>query len=181
LNYSGKKGVMIRAVEPQSPAQEVGLKQGDIIVSLGEKEIDSVGDYWLVKKTYAAGDALQATFWRNGELKTVALKTKVFPVALAEDLTLRLLGIKVGNLTAKIRSYYRIPARQGVAILEINEQSYLGSIGARPGDVIRKIDDYAIRDDEDFKKAIIKYRQKNSVVLLLQRGDQGYYITVNLG
>ena len=98
-----------------------------------------------------------------------------------QDLTLRLLGIKVGNLTPKIRSYYRIPARQGVAILEINEQSYLGSIGARPGDVIRKIDEYAIRDDEDFKKAIIKYRQKNSVVLLLQRGDQGYYITVNLG
>jgi Do/DeqQ family serine protease len=181
LNYSGKKGVMVRAVEPQSPAQEAGLKQGDIIVSLGEKEIDSAGDYWSVKKTYAAGDALQATFWRNGELKTVALKTKVFPVALSEDLTLRLLGIKVGNLTPKIRSYYRIRARQGVAILEINEQSYLGSIGARPGDVIRKIDDYAIRDDEDFKKAIIKYRQKNSVVLLLQRGDQGYYITVNLG
>ena len=181
LNYSGEKGVMVRAVEPQSPAQEVGLKQGDIIVSLGEKEIDSVGDYWSVKKTYAAGDALQATFWRNGELKTVALKTKVFPVALSEDLTLRLLGIKVGNLTAKIRSYYRIPARQGVVILEINAQSYLGSIGVRPGDVIRKIDDYAIRDDEDFKKAIIKYRQRNSVVLLLQRGDQGYYITVNLG
>ena len=34
---------------------------------------------------------------------------------------------------------------------------------------------------DDFKKAIVKFRRKNSVVLLLQRGDQGYYITINLG
>ena len=30
------------------------------------------------------------------------------------------------------------------------------------------------------KKAVIKYRQKNSVVVLLQRREEGYYITVNL-
>jgi S1-C subfamily serine protease len=67
-----------------------------------------------------------------------------------------------------------------VVISEINKKSYLSSIGVRPGDVIRKIDDFTILTTEDFKKAIIKYRQKNSLVLLLQRGDQGYYITVNL-
>jgi len=180
LNYSEKKGVMIKAVEPRSPAQNAGLRQGDIIVSLGEKKIDSVRDYWSVKKTYAAGDALKATFWRGGKLKTVAVNTKVFPVELGEDLAFRLLGIKVGNLTAEVRSYYRIPTRKGVVISEINKKSYLSSIGVRPGDVIRKIDDFTILTTEDFKKAIIKYRQKNSVVLLLQRGDQGYYITVNL-
>jgi Do/DeqQ family serine protease len=180
LNYPGKRGVMIKAVESQSPAQKAGLKQGDIIVSIGKSEIDSVRDYWAAKKTYAAGDALKARFWRDGEQRSVAVKTEVFPLKLAADLTLRLLGIKVANLTAKIRSYYRISTRKGVVISEIDKKSYLSSIGARPGDVIRKIDDYTIRDLEDFKKAIVKYRQKSSVVLLLQRGDQGYYITVNI-
>ena len=52
-------------------------------------------------------------------------------------------------------------------ISEINKKSHLAGIGVRPGDVIRKIDDYAIKNTEDFKKAIIKYRQKNSVVRLL--------------
>jgi serine protease Do len=37
-----------------------------------------------------------------------------------------------------------------------------------------------IENKDDFKKATIKYRQKNSVVVLLQRGDQGYYITIKL-
>jgi serine protease Do len=56
----------------------------------------------------------------------------------------------------------------------------LARIGAEPGDVIRQIDDFTIQNAEDFKKAIVKFRGKNSMVLLLQRGDQGYYITVNL-
>ena len=38
----------------------------------------------------------------------------------------------------------------------------------------------AIENKDDFKKAIVKYRQRRSVVILLQRGDQGYYITLKL-
>ncbi len=181
LNYPEKKGVMVKVVELRSPAQKAGLRQGDIIVSIGGKKINSVRDYRAEKKTYAAGDKLTATYWRGGKNKTVAVKTKVFPIELAEDVAYRLLGIKVRNLNAKTRKRYRIQSRKGVVISEINNKSHLAGIGVRPGDVIRKIDDYAIKNAEDFKKAIIKYRQKNSVVLLLRRGDQGYYITVNLG
>jgi S1-C subfamily serine protease len=67
-----------------------------------------------------------------------------------------------------------------VVILKIKANSYLDRIGAKAGDVIRQIDDYTIQTSEDFKKAVIKSRRKNSVVLLLQRGEQGYYITVTL-
>ncbi len=181
LRVPRKKGVMVKAVEPRSPAQEAGLKEGDIILSIGNKNIDSVGDYWSVQKTYAAGDTLSAKVWTDGKTKTVSVKTKVFPMELAEDLAFRLLGIRVVNLTTQNRKYYQTPARKGVIINEIDKSSYLARIGARPGDVIRQIDDFPIEDTEGFNKAIIKYRQKSSVVLLLQRGDQGYYITVNLG
>jgi Do/DeqQ family serine protease len=180
LNFPRKKGVMVKAVEPKSPAQKAGLQKGDIILSVGNKKIDSVRDYWSVKKTYAAGDTFKTKIWRNGKSNTVSVQTRVFPIELADDLAWRLLGIKVETLTAKNRLYHQTTARKGVLISEVDGNSHLARIGARPGDVIRKIDDYTINDTEDFKKAVIKYRQKNSVVLLLQRGDQGYYITINL-
>jgi len=67
-----------------------------------------------------------------------------------------------------------------VVISEMDSRSYLAGIGAQPGDVIRQIDDMTIENKDDFKKAVVKYRQKRSVVVLLQRGEQGYYITIKL-
>ena len=174
------KGVIVTSVEPESPAQKAGLQEGDIILSMDDKKIDSVNDYQSAAKSLAAGNSLEAQFWRNGKKKTVAVKTKVFPMAMANDLAYRILGIKVEDLTKKRRQQYRIVAREGVMISDLKKDSDLAGIGARPGDVIRQIDDVTIENSEDFKKAIIKFRNKNSMVLLVQRGDQGYYITVNL-
>jgi Do/DeqQ family serine protease len=180
LNIPGKKGVIVKTVEERSPAEKAGLKEGDIIINLDKKKINSVDDYRSVTKTLAAGDTLTAKFWRNGKTQTVRFETQLFPLDLADDLAYRLLGIKVEGLTAKKRRKYQITSRQGVMISEIKKRSYLDRIGAEPGDVIRQLDDYAVENVDDFKKAIIKFRHKNSIVLLLQRGDQGYYITIAL-
>jgi serine protease Do len=180
LGVPGKRGVIIQAVEPQSPAEKAGLKESDIILSIGNKKITSVGDFESVTKSLAAGDIMQTQRWRNNRKKTVTVKTKLFPIELAEELAFTMLGIKVDNITKAVRRKYRLATREGVVIYQIKKRSYLAHIGAEPGDVIRQIDDYTIKNSEDFQKAIVKFRRKNSVVLLLQRGEQGYYITVNL-
>ena len=180
LKVSTKKGVIVTSVEPESPAQKSGMQESDIILSIDNKKITSVGDYQSVAKSLAAGNKLKAKFLRNGKKKTVVVETKVFPIELADDLAYRILGIRVEDLSGKNRQQYRIIAREGVMISEIKKNSDLAGIGARPGDVIRQIDDYTIENSEDYKKAVIKFRNKNSMVLLLQRGDQGYYITVTL-
>jgi Do/DeqQ family serine protease len=180
LEVPGKKGVIIQAVEPQSPADKAGLKESDIILSIGNKKITSAGDYESVAKSLAAGDTLQTRIWRNNRKKAVTVKTKLFPLELAEELAFTMLGIKVDNITKVTRRKYRLATREGVVISQIKKRSYLAHIGAEPGDVIRQIDNYTIKNSEDFQKAIVKFRRKNSVVLLLQRGEQGYYITVNL-
>jgi S1-C subfamily serine protease len=180
LAAAGKKGVIVKSVEPQSPAEKAGLKESDIIFSIANKKVNSVDDFQSVAKSLAAGDTMQARVWRNGKEKTIAVETKVFPLELAEELAFKLLGIKVDEITTGARRKYRIATREGVVILKIEKNSYLAYIGAEPGDVIRQIDDYTIQNTEDFKKAIVKFRQKNSLVLLIQRGDQGYYITLNL-
>jgi Do/DeqQ family serine protease len=180
LKIPAKKGVIVTSVEPASPAQKAGIQEGDIVLTLGRQNLDSVGEFQTAAKGLAAGDTVEAKIWRDGRKKTVSVKTRVFPIGLAEDLAYRLLGIKVQDLNKKRQRKYRIVARKGVMISEINKKSDLAGIGARTGDVIRQIDDFTIDNHEDFKKAVIKFRNKRSMVLLLQRGDQGYYITVTL-
>jgi Do/DeqQ family serine protease len=180
LKILNEKGVIIKAVEPQSPARKAGLQKGDIILAIGDKKITSIGDYESITKNLQAGDSLNAVISRNGKKQQATVKTEVFPLALAGDLAYGLLGIRVEDLSESNRRQFHIIAKEGAVISEISKNSQLAQIGARPGDVIRQINDYSIHTSEDFKKAVVKYRRKNSMVLLLQRGEQGYYITVPL-
>ncbi len=180
LKLPGQKGVLVKMVEAKSPAQDAGLKDGDIILEIQNRPIKSAGEYRSIARTLAAGDTVSATVWRNGNQFTAAIRTKVYPLELAEDLAHRLLGITVADLTRNNRSRYQIRETEGVLITELDEQSYLAKIGARPGDIVRQVDEMTIKSKEDFRKALVKYRLKESLVVLIQRGDQGYYITIKL-
>ncbi len=180
LKVPSSSGIVVKIVETKSPAKRAGVQESDIILSIDKKKIDSIEDYKSVTKSITAGESLRAMLWRNGKKQTVVIDTIVYPIEMAEDLAYRLMGIKVEDLTRRKRKAYRIYAKEGVVISKIKKDSYLDQIGAEPGDVIRQLDDFTIQTSKDFKKAIIKSRLKNSIVLLLQRGEQGYYITVTL-
>ena len=101
-------------------------------------------------------------------------------MAQAKALIDKLLGVTVENISAGRRYPNRTAATEGVVISELQPQSYLARIGARPGDVIRQLDDIPIKDIKDFEKAMVKYRNKSSVVMLLQRDHELYYISVKI-
>jgi len=180
LRASAIKGVLVKKAEKSGPASKAGIREGDIILSINTSDIASEKDFHKAMIAHSAGEKIDITIWRNGKTKTVSVNTSVFPKELALDLAYNLLGVSVKNLSTKNRYKYKLMAKQGVLISNLNRQSYLADIGARPGDVIRQINDITIQNIKDFKEAIIKYRQKNSLVIVLQRGDQLYNITVKL-
>jgi S1-C subfamily serine protease len=110
----------------------------------------------------------------------VSLVASLFPEDRAMDLSENLIGIRVEDLSFQNRSRYNIKIDKGVVINKVLENSYLFEIGVRPGDTILKLAEHVIENVDTYEKMIIKYRLKSSVVLLLQRGDTGYYITVRL-
>ena len=180
LNASTVNGVLVKKAETVGPARKAGIREGDIILSINTTNISSEKDFHRAMIALSAGEKMDITVWRDGKTKTVSVKTSAFPKELALDLAFDLLGISVENLSTKNRYIYKALAKQGVLISNVRRQSFLAHIGARPGDVIRQIDDIPIKNIKDFKQAIIKYRQKNSLVMVLQRGDQLYNITVKL-
>lgn len=173
-------GVVIKDVEPDSPAAKAGIREGDIINWAHDRKIGTVTDYQILMRDLQEGKTIQVRVLREGKELTIPVTTSVFPETLALKLARRLLGVSVEDLSGRDRYSTRITAPSGVIISEIESQSELARIGVQPGDVIRRINEIDISDINDFKKAVVKYRWKTSLVVLVQRGDQGYNITVKL-
>jgi S1-C subfamily serine protease len=174
------RGVLVKKTETSGPAFKAGIRVGDIIRSIGSRKILSQSDFNTAMSNIAAGDAIHITIWRDGKTKDVSVKSSSFPIELALDLANNILGITVKNLSKKNRYFYKTHTQEGVVITEINRNSYLARIGAKPGDVVRQMDELTIKNINDFKKAIVKYRKKKSLIIVLQRQDQLYNITVKL-
>jgi S1-C subfamily serine protease len=180
LSLPIEQGALIQTVEPSGPAQVSGLKERDVIISIGKRKIYSADDYQTAMRGFSVGDTIAVSIMRQGVKKTFTVTATHFPMRLAAPLSGRLLGISVAPLSRINRHQYGITTPKGVVITELDKDAHLARIGARPGDVVRQIDEMRIDSLDDFYKAVVKNRHKNSIIILLQRGHQGYYVAVNL-
>jgi len=67
LNYKGTIGVLITGVVKDSPAWQYRLREDDIIVSLGNKEITNYATFEKVRKGLRAGDVVSIVVFRDGK------------------------------------------------------------------------------------------------------------------
>lgn len=174
------RGVLVKEVTIGGPGYKAGIRDGDIILAVGARKTPSVELYNTAMKNYAKGNLIKIKLWRNNKEITVATKAATFPEKMARELAFRLLGVKTEDLSIKKRLKYKTVAKKGVIISAISRQSDLARIGVKTGDIIRQIDEIKTDSVKDFEKAVVKYRNKKSMVILLQRADQSYYITVKL-
>ncbi len=172
------KGVLAREVESDSPAEKAGIRAGDVILSIADVPVESEDSFVSSLRKFAAGDNIVFDVMTNGKRKRVTLAAAIYPLEKAMDLSERLLGIRVEGLTWSNRRRYNVGTDEAVIITKVAENSYLSEIGVLPGDIILKIDETVVKNVDTYKEAIVKYRMKSSAVILLQRENRGYYITV---
>ena len=73
FTYTGK-GVRLDGVTPGSPAEKVGLQEGDILVRIGETEIEDLETFSDILKTLQAGNEIAIVYKRDGTEFTVTTK-----------------------------------------------------------------------------------------------------------
>jgi len=166
-NIPKKQGVLISGVDPDSPAREAGLREGDVILAIDGRKVVSIEDYQARLRNYGVKDLLTLSIWAQGQKKDIRLDARAFPIAKAPQLAYTLLGLKIDPQTTA-----------GVVVAAVQKGGFLARTGVRPGDVIRQVNEFLVREPVDFYKAVIKYRVQESMVFLLQRESQRYYITV---
>lgn len=71
LNYSGKSGAVIGNVVPGSPADQVGLQPGDVVVQINHQPVNKPEDVTNTVKTMKVGQKVTLLVWRQGSLQPV--------------------------------------------------------------------------------------------------------------
>jgi S1-C subfamily serine protease len=67
---------------------------------------------------------------------------------------------------------------KGMVVVEVVPNSASGRIGINMGDIIRQMNQKSVNNEEDYNKAVAEINNPGRILLLVQRGRQGYYVTL---
>ena len=81
IGLSGTNGVKVTTVLPNSTADKMMLKVGDILLQVNEHELNGLKSLYAVLKKYHEGDELEILLWREGEEKKCKGVMKARPIA----------------------------------------------------------------------------------------------------
>ena len=180
FGLESSKGALITSVAANSPAQQAGLKRGDIIISLNEYSIETINDLPRLVADIPIGEESNIGVYRNGENLIIPViigqlntKEKVTPPVNDNPL-----GITVIDMSDEIKRRLNIQAEQGVVITSVATDSVAERAKLQPGDVIVEYNNQQIVNRSDLKKAITLDNNQRVQRLLIQRGNALFFTTL---
>src|SRR5512143_3857315 len=73
-NLPTDEGALVSRVEDDSPADQSGIRRGDVITNVNRQKIDNSADLIRVVRGLNPGDRARVTVWRSGSVRTVAVQ-----------------------------------------------------------------------------------------------------------
>jgi S1-C subfamily serine protease len=73
-DLSVDRGARIEEVVDGSPAEEAGLREGDIIIRFGDKEINNLTDFVQAIRSSEIGEEVEIVFARGEDIKTTSAR-----------------------------------------------------------------------------------------------------------
>jgi S1-C subfamily serine protease len=80
LGLERDHGALVRSLTPGSPAENAGLRPGDVITRLGDDEIETSDDLVASVRSHRPGDTVEVAFDRQGDERTARVELGARPV-----------------------------------------------------------------------------------------------------
>ncbi|HVN87853.1 MAG TPA: trypsin-like peptidase domain-containing protein [Candidatus Binatia bacterium] len=165
----GKRGVLVRGVEAESPASRAGVARGDVILAIDGHDVHSSDEYDQRVRDHAADSALRFAIVRDGTEQTIVVQASQYPIERADDLSWTLLGFRLAE------------SRGALVVRAVRPDSNAARIGMRSGDFVVALAGVPLTNLTMFRKKLIEVRLSQSVLLSVQRGNYVYNIQVPMG
>lgn len=174
------KGALVSSVEKDSPAGRAGIEPADVIVRLGDKDINASTDLPALVADLQPGTSVNLVLIRKGESRTLTVTVgEMKPEQLAEgddD------GVQKGRMGLAVRPLDRDEQRQaGVSggLLVEKVAGPAARAGIQAGDVVLSINGMPVNSAEQLSSLAAK--SGKHVALLILRDSNKIFIPLNLG
>ncbi len=186
LNLKDAQGIIVSGITENGPAARAGLQAGDVIISLGQHEINNCKDFSRLVAETPAGEEIQLIVWRNQEIEPLTVKVENMPkspkAAPREQVKpdsesgkiLKQTGLILKEITPKIVKNMKLsPTTMGLLVEGVELGSDADRQGIKRGDIIIKTD---LKDCVTLGAALEHIeearQQKRPLHLMIQNAEQ---------
>jgi len=168
LDLEGTRGVLIPQVTEGSAADKAGIEQGDVIIEVEGRPIESASGLRNRIAEYKPGTRVDITVLRDGRRRTLTatLEKRPAPEEMAgrqpqrRDTLTTELGFSVRNLTENLAQRYGFEGKSGVIVDRVARGSMAAQKGITPGMLIKEVNQEKIENVGQFRSAMKKAAEK---------------------
>lgn len=175
-------GALVGDVVKDGPADKAGIKRGDVIVSLNGQPIDTPNTLRNLVAQTDVKKTVEVGILRENKAETVKVTIGEQPsgdqttASVSENADK--FGLIVQELTPQLADRLGYQDEKGVVITDVKSGSPAEEIGLRQGDLIKEINRQPIESLADYQKVMAALEKEQGLLLLVQRGDNTYYVVV---
>jgi Do/DeqQ family serine protease len=153
-------GALVAAFAPASPAEEAGIRRGDLIVALDGQAVDDLETFGYRFALKPLGGATRVEVLRGGRRQTLPVRLIAPPEtppreALVVSGRSPLTGATAVNLSPAVADELSLGAGdRGVVISSIERTSPAARVGFQPGDVLLAINGERIESTADLRRLV---------------------------
>ena len=189
LGLSRSWGVVIGDVFPNGPAEQAGVRIGDVIVSLDGKPMENGRQFDVNLYRRRVGRNVELELLRDGKTRTVKVKVIARPGPTSQFLAMvdpernlvPQLGILALDRTPEIeRMLPPLRRDSGVIVAGRSIDAPFWKGGLLPGDVIYTINQRSVGNLREMSKILDDLKVYDSVVIQIERQSQLQFIAFEL-
>jgi serine protease Do len=199
LQLPAAKGALVTTVTPGGPAEQAGIRQGDVILSFNGQDVDAMRQLPRLVADTPIGQQAPVVVQRGRQTETVQVNvgdmeqaqeaaSSGVPAEEPQDQsaaipTAETLGLTLAPLNEATRETFNIPETvQGVVVTEATANSPAAATGIAPGDVIVEVGQEPVQQPDQVTSRIDQARQagRKNVLILLSRQGELLFIPVPL-
>ena len=200
LDFDTPRGVLVKVVGPESPAEKAGIQVGDVILIFNEQQVqDSYHLKHIVGATQVGKSVEVIVIRKDDEVKQLTVKlgrrTQETLASLLpnverqeeqqqqEEEEKTFAGLHVQELTPEIAKHYGYSSgEKGVIVTKVERDSNAEKEGIKPGYLIQELEWMPVDDLKSYSHitARLKAQDKRRVLLYVRLPDNrgGDYVTL---